>query len=166
MKNKLKVQKKVLFTFFTFILPFSSLFSHIFSYDMKHCTRNLTYLYLYIYIYISIAFNNSNTSWTLLLHLHRIFLNFTYFWTIVNSMSKGLTMAEPEGNFTAYGMLDQSLYYTAMAGLAFFLRSPKLWHDLKLGRQHCTDPNGLSFSAQTSPFGVLSLLHTEFVPDT
>ena len=70
------------------------------------------------------------------------------------------------GNLQLVACLIERCVYTAMAGLAFFLRSPKLRRDPKLGRQHCADPNRFSFSIQTSPpFEVLSLLHTEFVPD-
>lgn len=52
------------------------------------------------------------------------------------------------------------------AGLIFFFLSLKLRHETKLGRQHCADLSGFSFSVKTSSLAVLSLLHTELVPET
>lgn len=64
------------------------------------------------------------------------------------------------------GVANRGSSFTATAtGSIFFFLSLKLWHEIKLGRQHCTDFIGFSFSVKGwSPLAVHSLLHTELVP--
>lgn len=66
--------------------------------------------------------------------------------------------------FTRYSN-SQGLSFTATAGLIFFFLSLKLRFERKLGRQHCVDLRGFSFSDLKSPFGVLPPLQTELGPE-